>query len=190
MRTALRLVVMAAVVGATVLVAACGGDDAGSDGQPDDATSQPAPTATTARYFDPGALRPGDSFLDLRVSEVDVRRVFDDSVWVGRVVFDGVVTVTGEYRRHFDWPEPDALCFFVTAPASIARLPEFAPDSRTGPGQQTWFCFSNPERALELLGDGARPLRATIVVDRYMAIREFSDVVDIARLVEVVAAEP
>lgn len=180
---------MVGVVSVAVAMA-CGSGDVGSERDRSDPTPIAGADTLPPRYFDAGALRPGDRFLNLRVAEVDVRRVFDDSVWAGRVVFDGQVTVTGEYRRHFDWPEPAELCFFVTAPSSIARVPEFAPDAWTGPGQQTWFCFINTELAQELLGDGERPVRATIVVDRYASLREFSDVYDTARLVEVVAAQP
>lgn len=177
-------------VASVAVVTACGSGDVGSEPHRSDPTPIAGADTLSPRYFDAGALRPGHRFLNLQVAQVDVRRVFDDSVWAGRVAFDGQITVTGEYRRHFDWPEPAERCFFVTAPSSIARVPEFAPDAWTGPGQQTWFCFINPELAAELLGDGERPVRATIVVDEYVSLREFSDVYDTARLMEVVAAQP
>jgi hypothetical protein len=139
------------------------------------------------RHFDPGAIAVGDTFLNLRVTARDVHRAMDDSVWVGRVRFAGLITVTGEFRRHSDWPEPEALCFNVGTRSSIQRIPDFAPDSWTSPNAITWFCFTNPGQVQAALGDGARPVRATIVVDDYLVVREFSDVFDTARLVEVVA---
>jgi DNA-binding MarR family transcriptional regulator len=62
------------------------------------------------------------------------------------------------------------------------RVPRFTPDNRTGPNRQTWFCFTNGDVARTLLGDGALPVEATVVVDGYSLIREFSDVFDMADL--------
>jgi hypothetical protein len=136
--------------------------------------------------FDPGAVAVGDSVGGLEIVVLDVRRVFDDSVWAGRVQFRGRLTVDGVYRRHFDYPEPAALCFHVSGEAR-KRVPRFPPDSWSGPNRQTWFCFTNDDVARTLLGDGAVPVEATVVIDRYSLIREFSDVFDVADLVEVVA---
>jgi hypothetical protein len=112
--------------------------------------------------------------------------VFEDSVWVGRVRFAGEITLSGVYQRHFDWPEPEAFCFHVDDTA-VAAVPAFAPDSWTSPARKVWFCFTNPDGALALLGDGDPPRSATIVVDDYEVLREFSDVFDTARLVRVEA---
>jgi hypothetical protein len=197
------LAAAALLLAVATLLPACGDGDrraASPAGDPPPATGLDAPAAgeltpggatavpaATARHFDPGALQAGDSFLNLQVTSRDVVRVFDDSVWAGRVQFAGEITVTGEYRRHFDWPEPEELCFHVSAPASVQRIPAFAPDEWTSPNRQDWFCFTNPELALALLGPGEPPVRATIVVDEYTVLREFSDVFDTARLVDVVA---
>jgi hypothetical protein len=148
---------------------------------PGGATSVPP---AEARHFDAATLDVGDSFLGLRVVDVDVRRAFDDSVWVGRVRFAGDITVAGVYQRHFDWPGPDALCFHVRDDATGA-IPAFAPDAWTSPNMKVWFCFTNTNLARELLGSGEKPVDATVVVDDYLVVREFSDVFDTARLVRV-----
>ncbi|HSJ25329.1 MAG TPA: hypothetical protein VK929_11700 [Longimicrobiales bacterium] len=142
----------------------------------------------TERHFDPGSISVGDSLLGLVVREREVMRVFDDSVWAGRVHFAGEITVTGIYQRHFDWPEPDALCFHVDD-SSVQAVPAFSPDSWTSANAKVWFCLTNPERAQALLGSGETPVRATVVVDDYAVLREFSDVFDTARLVRVEALE-
>jgi hypothetical protein len=141
-----------------------------------------------ARHFDPGRLAVGDTFLGLRVVERDVRRVFDEAVWSGRVRFAGEITVSGVYHRHFDYPEPAELCFRVDDEAEKNRIPAFAPDEWTSPNEVTWFCFTNGGAARRLLGPGDVPRRATIVIDDYTVLREFSDVYDTARLVRLVRA--
>lgn len=140
----------------------------------------------TARHFDPGSLRVGDRFMGLVVTDMEVVRVFDDSVWSGRVQFAGEMTVSGVVQRHFDWPNPEALCLHV-AGESVAGVPDFAPDSWTSPDAKVWFCFTDTERARALLGPVETPLRATVVVDDYTVRREFTDTYDTARLVRVEA---
>jgi hypothetical protein len=66
---------------------------------------------------------------------------------------------------------------------AIQGVPRCVPDEWTGPNRKTWFCFENDDDVRSLLGDGATPVAATIVVDRYRLIREFSDVFDMADLV-------
>lgn len=138
-----------------------------------------------ARHFDAGALSVGDTVLGLRVVRMDVARVFEDSVWSGSVQFAGEITLTGTYERHFDYPEVDAVCFWIADLQSINRLPDFAPDAWTSSNQRTWFCFTNPVQARAALGSGVEPRTATIVVDDYTNHRIFSDVFDTARLVRV-----
>jgi hypothetical protein len=137
------------------------------------------------RHFDPGAVAVGDTVLGLRVADIDVERVFDERVWSGRVRFAGEILLTGIFQRHFDHPEPAELCFHVREPASLDRIPAFAPDEWTSTNEKTWFCFTNTDAARRLLGTGDPPLHATVVVDDYRVIREFSDVYDTARLVRV-----
>jgi hypothetical protein len=156
---------------------------------------RPAPTPggaasvpdRAAHHFDAGALAPGDTFLDLRVVRLDVARVFEDSVWSGAVQFAGEAQVRGVYQRHFDYPEPAALCFHVTDDESTARLPDFAPDAWTSPNAKRWLCFTNTDDVTRLLGTGAEPVAATVVIDDYVNRRIFSDVFDTARLVRVTA---
>jgi hypothetical protein len=94
---------------------------------------------------------------------------------VGRVRFAGEITVAGAYQRHFDWPEPDALCFHVRDDAAGA-IPDFAPDAWTSPNMKVWFCFMNADLAQALLGSGETPADATVVVDDYQVVGEFSEV--------------
>jgi hypothetical protein len=184
MRTALLALMGAAALG-------CGDSDRPNEALPRDSASQevqPTPGGATEvpsaseRHFDPNGLSAGDTHMNLRVTDVDVRRVLGDSVWSGRVRFAGEIRVSGVYQRHFDWPEPDARCFHVDD-AAAGAVPDFAPDTWTSPGMKVWFCFTNPERAEELLGSGETPRHATIAVDDYLVTREFSDVFDTARLV-------
>jgi hypothetical protein len=180
------------------LLSGCGGsaevpdDGFGSVAHPDTARAivadsmQDSSAGHEDAEFDPGAVAVGDSVGGLEIVALDVRRVFDDSVWAGRVDFRGRLRVDGVYRRLFDYPEPAALCFHVRGDAR-KRVPRFTPDNWTGPNRQTWFCFTNDDVARTLLGDGAVPVEATVVVDRYSLIREFSDIFDMADLVEVVA---
>jgi hypothetical protein len=166
---------------------------AGADGTADNEAQQLTPGGARTvppweeRHFDPATLRVGDRFHDLVVVDREVRRVFEDSVWAGHYRFAGEITVRGTFERHFDWPEPAALCFWITEPDQVQRIPDFAPDTWTAPDARTWFCFSNPALAEELLGPGDAPREATIVVDDYLSVREFSDVFDTARLVRVTA---
>jgi hypothetical protein len=178
-----------------LLFTACGGDG-GQTAQDPPADTLPqaevpltpggataVPTAA-ARHFDAGSIQVGERFRELVLVESEVTRVFDDSVWAGRVRFAGEITVAGVYQRHFDWPEPAALCFHVDA-SSADAVPAFKPDSWTSPNAKVWFCFTNEDAVRTLLGSGETPRHATIVVDDYTVRREFSDVYDTARLVRV-----
>jgi hypothetical protein len=171
-----------------LLAAGCGGADTPPAGEP-------APQLTPggersippaeSRHFDPGAITVGDRVNGLVVVERQVQRVFEDSVWAGQVLFSGEIEVRGVYQRHFDWPEPDALCFHVTDAESVQRIPDFTPDTWSSANAKVWFCFRNPEFAQELLGSGEVAQEATIVVDDYWVVREFTDTFDTARLVAV-----
>ena len=172
--------------------AACGGDapapvaDAAEDSVP--AAPAAAPAANT---FDPGAVQPGDTVLGLVIASMDVQpAAAADSVWVGNVVFEGDLVLQGVYQPHYDWPEVTAPCFHVTDPASIARVPRFAPDVYSSPAGKTWFCFSNPEVALDLLGPPEEPREMVIALDRYQLWRQLSDVNDMAELSELLEVGP
>jgi hypothetical protein len=174
-----------------LVLAACGGETpapdaaASADGIPE------APAAPAANTFDPGAVEPGDTVLGLVVVSKDVERAAAvDSVWVGNVVFEGDLVLQGVYQPHYDWPEVTAPCFHVTDPASMARIPRFAPDSWTSPDGKTWFCFSNPEVALELLGPPEQPREMVIALDRYQLWRQFTDAYDVGELAELLEVGP
>ena len=137
-------------------------------------------------HFDPGAVQVGDSVLGLKIREKDVHRVFDDSVWSGIVRFAGELELTGVYQPHFDYPEPAELCFQVTDSASVRRIPQFAPDAWSSAGMKRWFCFTNPEQARAALGPPEQPRKATVVVDDFTVVRQFTDAYSTARLVRVV----
>jgi hypothetical protein len=148
-------------------------------------TDSVAHTDSLLPGFDPGATQVGDTVLGLRVVARDANRAFEDSVWVGSFVFSGELELRGVYQGHFDYPEVNVPCFHVTDSASVLRVPRFAADSHST-RMKTWFCFTNQERAQELLGSPAEARAATIVVDRYTAQRHFSDTWDSAVLVRVV----
>jgi hypothetical protein len=186
------------VTARALLAAACLAAAACRADAPPDAAETPietpvdAPTpAPAANTFDPGAVQPGDSVLGLVVVSKSVERAAAiDSVWVGNVVFEGDLVVRGVYQAHFDWPENVAPCFHVTDPASAARIPRFAPDSWTSPDAKTWFCFSNPEVALELLGPAEQPRELVIALSRYVIWRQFTDANDEAELSELLEVGP
>ena len=174
---------------AVLTLTACQSDsrpavDAATDSTPPDTTTAVPSGVAGPNVFDPGAVAVGDTIAGLRITALDVHRVFEDSVWSGTVDFSGPVELEGVYLRHFDYPEPKLLCFHV-AGESIDRVPRFVPDNWTSPNGKTWFCFTNQERALELLGDAATPREATVVVDKYRLVRQFTDAFATAELVSV-----
>ena len=140
--------------------------------------------------FDPAALAPGDTVLGLTVAAADLSRALEDSIWVGSVVFEGDLVLHGVYQQHPDWPQVELPCLHVVQPASLARIPRFPPDAYTGPDPKTWFCFENPEVALELLGSPEPPREVVVAVDRYHARRELSDAFDTAELAELIEVGP
>ena len=170
-----------------------GSADASAAADPTPTRAAPAPAPRTspasAPRFDPGAIQPGDTVAGLVVDSKEVSRVFGDSAWVGTVVFDGEVELTGVYQSHFDWPEPRAACFHVAA-SSRSRIPRFEPDAWTSPDAKTWFCFTDTERAIQLLGAPDTPRVATVVVRRYRVERHFTDAYDTAELVRVTRLGP
>lgn len=176
---------------AALALASCGRDapppETGSGPVEQARVSPPAPANT----FDPGAVQPGDTVLGLLVVSTDLARAPGiDSVWVGNVVFEGDLVVQGVYQPHFDWPEVVLPCFHVTDPSSAARIPRFEPDSWTSPGAKTWFCFSNPEVALEVLGSPEQPREMVIALSRYQLWRQFTDAFDEAELAELLDVGP
>lgn len=173
----------------TALLAACGGDAPEGAGAPVLA-DPPAAEAPPPLTFDPGVVVPGDTVGGLVVAAKDVQRVFDDSVWAGSVDFEGELILQGVYQPHPDWPAATALCFHVTDPASIARIPAFVPDGWTGADGKAWFCFENAEPALALLGPPQPPRELVVAVDDYRLWRVFSDGYSTARLVDLLQAGP
>ena len=146
--------------------------------------------ATINNAFDPAVVQPGDVVLGLTVESRNVERVFEDSIWIGDVVFGGDLVVQGVYQPHPDWPAITAPCFHVTDPGSVARVPRFPPDDRTFENARTWFCFADPDAAFELLGAPEQPREAVIAVDRYRVRRDFADTFDTADLMEVIELGP
>lgn len=171
------------LIAATVALAACGGSDVPPDAPTDEVASAPAP-APPRHAFDPGALQPGDTVLGLTVVSKDVERALEDSIWVGNVVFEGDLVLQGVYQSHYDWPENTAPCFHVTEAPSIARIPRFPPDQYAAPDMKTWFCFSNPDVAIDVLGSPEQPREAVIALSRYTVVRHLSEVYDEAELSE------
>ena len=165
---------------ATSIAAACS-----EAPQPPPATPPQETQSPAANYFDPGAVAVGDTVAGLRISALDVQRVFEDSVWAGTVRFAGEIELTGVYQGHFDYPEPAEACFHPDS-ASAARIPRFEPDAWTSANGKTWFCFDDAASAERALGDPRAYRWASIVVDDYRLHRAFTDAYDVARLVRVV----
>ena len=90
--------------------------------------------------------------------------------WVGSVEFEGSVTLSGTYRPHYDYPEPDLQCFFLNE-ASASKLPRFPEDERV-----SWFCFSNLDEARRLLRPSPDTGAATLVIEAFRYAYSFSDV--------------
>ena len=168
-------------------LSACGGD-AGGEAGGELALPEPEPPVFTT--FDPAALEPGDTIGELTVESAELTRVLEDSVWVGSVVLGGDLVLHGVYQRHPDWPAVELPCVDVVQASSIARVPRFPPDAHTGPSPRTWFCFENPEVALDLLGEPEPPREIVIAIDRYRVQRELSDAFDLAQLAEVLEVGP
>ncbi|MBD1850536.1 hypothetical protein [Leptolyngbya sp. FACHB-711] len=139
-------------------------------------------TPTRSNQFDPTTLQVGDRIQGLEVRQVDVQKAFDGSM-VGTVAFQGEVLLTGTYRPHPQSPDVQSVCFDGDA-ASATQLPRFLNDDR-----KVWFCFENQEAAIQQLGTIGTTGKATIVIDQYTTIRQFTDAVDSAVLVWVVSKE-
>ncbi len=176
-----------------LLLAACGPDapPPESSESPDPAAAPgAAPPVSTENVFDAGTLEVGDTVVGLTVVSKDVERVFEDSVWVGDFEFAGDLVVQGVYQPHPDWPSVTVPCFHVNDPASAARVPRFELDDRTTQTMKTWFCFTNPDVAVEMMGPPEQPRAMVIAVDRYHVTRHFSDVFDTAELMELIDQGP
>lgn len=145
---------------------------------------EPPPAPEASNRFDPASIQPGDQVLGLTVTRQELSHApaMGDSVYVGSVEFSGELTLSSSYRAHPDYPEVQALCFDVDE-TSAARVPRMRGDER-----RVWFYFDNQEEAIRALGSPGTEGRATIVIDDYRTVRQFTDVFDTARLVRVVEA--
>ena len=164
-----------------LLMAACRADGPVADEISEEGTAAafpPASVVTIANVFDPASVQPGDTVLGLRVVSKNVEQVSEDSLWIGEVVFEGDLVVQGVYQTHPDWPQVTAPCFHVTDVESVARVPRFRPDDRIAEDGRTWFCFADPEAALDFLGAPEQPRQAVIAVDRYRVSRDVADTFD------------
>jgi hypothetical protein len=181
-----------AAAACVLTLAACGGSEPAPEaGEGPDSLAQAPAAAPAITTFDPGEVQPGDTLLGLVVVSMAVERAAAaDSVWVGNVVFEGDLVLQGVYQPHYDWPEVTTPCFHVTDPVSIARIPRFEPDVYTSPNGKTWFCFSNPEVALEMLGAAEQPREMVIALGRYQLWRHLSDVYDMGELTELLDVGP
>jgi hypothetical protein len=155
-----------------VLALGCTEDDRAQQ-----AIAPPAPPAS-AGTLDPAAAEVGDSVLGLRIERVDLHRALGDGEeWVGEVEFAGDAELTGTYRPHPDYPELQEVCFFADD-HSAGRLPRLAYDERV-----SWLCFSNQERALDLLGEPDAQGPARVTIDGFTYRYSYTDVYNTARLV-------
>jgi hypothetical protein len=176
-----------------LFLAACRTDAPVADKAVGEGAAAPSPTAsvvTIANVFDPASVQPGDTVLGLRVESKNMEQVSEGSLWIGEVVFAGDLVVQGVYQSHPDWPQVTTPCFHVTDAGSVARVPRFAPDDRITEDGRTWFCFVDPDVALDLLGTPEQPREAVIGVDRYRARRDVADTFDTAELMEAIDLGP
>jgi hypothetical protein len=153
----------------------------------DSALVTPAPPPLT---FDPGTIQPGDTIGGLVVVSKDVERSAPDAGWIGSVVLEGDLVVQGVYQQHPDWPTVQAPCFQVTDPVSAAHVPRFASDGSGQEDPRTWFCFSNPEVAQDLLGSPDQPHEVVIALSRYVVRRDVAEVNDLAEIAELMQMGP
>lgn len=93
------------------------------------------------------------------------------------VVFSGNVSLTGDYSYtpKGDGVISDIYCFYNLDSESQKKLPRLEGETR-----DPWFCFSNKEKARELLGTGNG--RATITISEYILVSYPSEVWDTAVL--------
>jgi hypothetical protein len=139
----------------------------------------------TVDRFDPPRVVVGDTILGLRVSRLEVHAVPDrPGEWVGSVDFEGSVTLSGTYRPHFAYPEPDLQCLYPDK-ASASKLPRFPEDERV-----SCFCFSNQDEARRLLRPSPDTGAATLVIEAFRYAYSFSDVFNPGKLSTVIRHAP
>lgn len=155
-----------------LLLTACASGEA-----PDTASADPL------IRIDPAVIGVGDTLAGLAITQQELTRD-SEGQWVGTVRFAGEVTLTGRYHPHFDFPEVRATCFEADD-SSAVRLPRVDGDDR-----RVWFCFDNADEVARSLGPPGTSGDATIVIDSYTTNRYFTDAVDGARLVRVIARAP
>ena len=175
------------------LLAACRVDGPAADETSEEGTpvaSLPGSFVDVASVFDPATVQLGDTVLGLRVVSKNVEQESENSFWIGEVVFEGDLVVQGVYQTHPDWPQVTAPCFHVTDAVSAARVPRFPPHDRIAGDGRTWFCFAEPDVALDLLGTPWQPFDAVIAVDRYRVRRDVADTFDTAELMEAIEFGP
>ncbi len=172
-----------------LLLVACAHEAAppAQDASSDSALVTPAPPPLT---FDPGGVQPGDTIGGMVVVSKDVRREGPDSLWIGTVVFEGDLVVQGVYQQHPDWPTVQTPCFQVTDPVSAARVPRFTSDAMGQGDARTWFCFSNPDVAQDLVGDPQEPHEVVIALSRYEVRRDIGESADVAEISELMQMGP
>ena len=176
-----------------LLLTACRADGPAEDEASEQRAFAAEPTASVLPFdnvFDPAGVQVGDTVLGLRVVSKNMEPVSADSLWTGEVMFEGDLVVQGVYQPHPDWPQVTAPCFHVTDPTSAGRVPRVSLDDGIARDERTWFCFADPDAALELLGTPEQPREAVIAVDRYRVRRDVADTFDTAELMEAIEFGP
>lgn len=131
--------------------------------------------------FDPDSIVPGTRVGDLVLDSIRVGRT-PSGPSVGSAFFGGELSLTGHTLRHFDADlAPVSVCFEAD-PASAARMPRWEGDER-----RPWFCFDDPAVAARLIASPGDSVQATIVIDDFTIHFSFSDAVNSARIVRMVA---
>jgi hypothetical protein len=123
-------------------------------------------------------VRRGSRIGGLTIDSIAATPTGFDSSLVGTARFAGELTLAGRIMAHPD-SEVRALCFEADT-ASAPRMPRWAGDTR-----RAWFCFSNREEAVGLIGSTEPGRALTVVIDGFTIHRGLSDQVNSARLVRV-----
>jgi hypothetical protein len=143
--------------------------------EPDDRNT----LVSTHPVFDPAKIRVGDRVSGLEVVATNIQAALSGG-FTGSVRFRGEFKLSGRYVPNLDQEGHESVpCFFVDA-ASSPKLPRFPDDERI-----SWFCFNNPARAKQVLGNRERS-NVTIVINNYETVFVPSDGVNQATFVRVI----
>ncbi len=146
-------------------------------------TTSPTPTqANEVNIFQLEQAKVGATINGLKVKSVGPYKENINIKPNSKIVFEGKITLTGQYIQS----GPSAVvpitevCFEKLEPSSEVLLPKLSDDTRA-----TWFCFNNPDNALQKLKVGEQNNNRTIEIENYTINHYPSEVYNTADLVRV-----